>query len=116
MAGVSTPVAHSRVIAKPKPWWKTRSRKRSQFLTAMLFISPWIIGLFAFILYPILYTIYLSFTRYGGFNDPVFIGLDNYTRMFSDPVFLKALYNTLYYTLLAVPIGVAVAMILAMAM
>ena len=116
MAGVSTAVPNSHVVAKQRPWWRTRSRKRSQFLTAMLFISPWIIGFLAFIIYPIFYTVYLSFTRYGGFNDPVFIGLDNYSRMLSDPVFHKALFNTLYYTLLAVPIGVAVAMMLAMAM
>jgi multiple sugar transport system permease protein len=116
MAGVATPIPNERATIKPKSWWKTRNTKRTQFLTAMLFISPWVIGLVAFILYPIFYTVYLSFTRYGGFNEPVYIGLDNYTRMFTDPVFHKALFNTLYYTLLAVPIGVVVAMILAMAM
>ena len=51
-----------------------------------------------------------------GIREPVFIGVQNYQRMVGDPLFLKAAYNTLYYTLLAVPIGVVVAMVLALAM
>ena len=100
---------------QPKRWWTSRIQ-RHQFLVAMVFIAPWVIGLLAFIVYPIFYTVYLSFTRYGGFNEPIYIGLDNYTRMFNDGLFLKSLYNTLYYTFLAVPIGACVAMVLALAM
>jgi multiple sugar transport system permease protein len=100
---------------QPKRWWSSRTQ-RHQFLIAMVFIAPWVIGLLAFIIYPIFYTVYLSFTRYGGFNEPVYIGLDNYTRMFNDGVFMTSLYNTLYYTFLAVPIGACVAMVLALAM
>ena len=58
----------------------------------------------------------LSFTRYSGFGEPLWIGLANYQRMFTDDLFWLSLYNTLYYTLLAVPIGVVVAMVLALAM
>lgn len=82
----------------------------------MVFIAPWVIGLLAFIVYPIFYTVQLSFTRYGGFNEPIYIGLDNYTRMFTDSLFRTSLYNTLYFTFLAVPIGACVAMVLALAM
>lgn len=115
--GGAVAAAGDRSLTTPRPrsLWESPTR-RSQFLTAMVFISPWVIGLLAFIVYPIGYTIYLSFTRYGGFTDPQFIGFDNYTRMFNDAVFRTALWNTLYYTFLAVPIGVAVAMILALAM
>ena len=66
--------------------------------------------------FPILYTFYLSLTRYSGIKEPIFIGAQNYERMFGDPLFWKAIYNTFYYTLLAVPIGVVVAMVLALAM
>lgn len=115
--GGAVAAAGDRSLTKPraKSLWESPTR-RSQFLTAMVFIAPWVIGLIAFILYPIGYTVYLSFTRYGGFSPPEFIGLDNYTRMFNDAVFRTALWNTLYYTFLAVPIGVAVAMVLALAM
>ena len=66
--------------------------------------------------FPILYTFFLSLTRYSGIRPPVLIGIANYQRMAADPLFLKSAYNTLYYTLLAVPIGVVVAMGLALAM
>lgn len=104
----------------------SRSLKRSRFhLTrgerkklalGLLFISPWIVGFLTLLAYPIYYTVQLSFTNYGGFTDPVWIGLDNYRRLIDDNVFRTSLYNTLYYTAFAVPIGVVVAMALALAM
>lgn len=90
--------------------------ERKNLLLGLLFISPWIIGFLIFLLYPFYYTIKLSFTQYGGFDDPVWIGLDNFKQMFHDDVFRKAVWNTIYYTAFAVPIGVVVAMALAMAM
>ncbi len=90
--------------------------ERKNFLLAMLFISPWLFGFLAFLIYPIWYTVRLSFTRYGGFGDPLWIGLDNYRYMLDDSLFIKSLWNTAYYTGLAVPIGVVVAMVLALAM
>jgi multiple sugar transport system permease protein len=90
--------------------------ERKNFWLAMLFISPWIFGFLVFLAYPIWYTLDLSFTQYGGFGDPVPIGLDNYRRMLDDNVFWKSVWNTVYYTALAVPIGVVVAMVLALAM
>jgi multiple sugar transport system permease protein len=82
----------------------------------LLFISPWLFGFLALGVFPILYTFYLSLTRYSGLREPILIGGANYQRMAADPLFWKAAYNTLYYTLLAVPIGVVVAMCLALAM
>ena len=82
----------------------------------LLFISPWIVGFIALTAYPIYYTARLSFTRYSGFGEPEWIGLANFQRMFTDDLFWLSLSNTLYYTLLAVPIGVVVAMVLALAM
>jgi len=82
----------------------------------LLFISPWLFGFLAFSIFPILYTFFLSLTRYSGIRAPVVIGLANYERMTTDPLFWKSAYNTLFYTALAVPIGVVMAMILAIAM
>lgn len=93
----------------------TRGERRS-LLLALIFISPWIVGFVAFLVYPIYYTFRISFTRYSGFGNPTWIGLANYRRMFDDQVFHIALWNTFYYTALAVPIGVIVAMVLALAM
>ena len=82
----------------------------------LIFISPWLVGFILLSIFPVLYTFYLSLTRYSGLKAPVFIGIQNYQRMAADPLFLKAAYNTLFYTALAVPIGVLVAMVLAIAM
>src|SRR6185436_4918598 len=90
--------------------------ERRNLMWGLLFISPWLFGFIVFGIFPILYTFFLSLTRYSGIRPPVLIGIANYQRMVADPLFLKAAYNTLYYTLLAVPIGVVVAMSLAMAM
>jgi multiple sugar transport system permease protein len=89
---------------------------RRNFLLGMLFISPWLVGFVSFLVYPIVANVWYSFTDYSGFGEAEFIGLDNYSRMRSDDLFWKSLYNTLYYTLLAVPIGVVVAITLALAM
>jgi multiple sugar transport system permease protein len=108
------------------PGTTTKSRRPSRFgigaierrnlRWGLLFISPWLFGFIVLGIFPILYTFYLSLTRYSGIRAPVLIGAANYQRMVADPLFLKAAYNTLYYTLLAVPVGVVVAMVLAMAM
>jgi multiple sugar transport system permease protein len=96
-------------------WWQSKSQRKN-LLLALVFIGPWLIGLLAFTVYPIFYTVRLSFTRYGGFNDPIWIGLANYRRMLDDNLFQTSVWNTLYFTGLAVPIGVVVAMVLALAM
>jgi multiple sugar transport system permease protein len=87
-----------------------------QLRTAAPFVVPWIIGFLAFTLYPIIYSLYLSFQQYSGFGDAVPVGIANYRHMVNDPLFWKALFNTAYYTALAVPIGLVVAIVLALLM
>lgn len=111
-----TPTIDRRVYSKKRAWWHSKT-ERKQLLMALIFIGPWLIGLLAFTIYPIYYTVRLSFTKYAGFGEIEWVGLANYRRMlFEDPVFWKAMGNTFYYTGLAVPIGVVVAMVLALAM
>jgi multiple sugar transport system permease protein len=88
---------------------------RSLFL-GLLFISPWIIGFCLFLVYPLLSNFYLGMTQYSGFGEPEWIGLHNYEELVQDPLFWGSLYNTFYYVVLAVPLGVAVAIVLALAM
>jgi len=90
--------------------------ERRNLALGLLFISPWIVGFVAFLLYPFIYTIRIGFTQYSGFGDPLWIGLENYQQLFRDDLFWKSLYNTLFYTGLAIPVGVVVAMGLALAM
>ena len=111
----ATPAMQPVIFKRKRRFWPTKL-ERKQLALASIFIGPWLIGLVGFIIYPIAFTVYLSFTKFGGIKDPVWIGLANYERFFSDPNFSKALYVTLYYTLLAVPLGLVIAIILATAM
>lgn len=89
-------------------------RERRKLLLGLLFISPRIVGFLALTVYPVFYTLRISFTRYSGFGDPMWIGLANYKALWTDTVFWQSLQNTLYYTVLAVPIGIVIAMAIAM--
>ena len=110
------PIAATAPTAGPRRLrWPTR-RERRNLVKGLLFISPWLVGFVVFLLYPILYTVRISFTRYSGFGIPEQIGLDNYRQILNDDLFWISVYNTLYYTALAVPIGAVVAMVLALAM
>lgn len=60
-----------------------------------LFIAPFLIVFLAFSIYPVVRTLYLSFTDYSGFNEPSWIGLANYTRVFKDKLFWEAFGNTI---------------------
>lgn len=109
------PPADIAKVAQSPRWWQSKNERKNLRL-GLLFISPWIIGFLGLTLYPLIYTFYLSFTRFGGFLPPEWIGWANYERLWSDDLFWKSITNTFYYTLLAVPIGVVVAMVLALAM
>jgi multiple sugar transport system permease protein len=99
-----------------------RTRKRlirgdtRNLLYGLLFISPWIIGFSFFLVYPVLSNFHLGMTQYSGFGAPEWIGFQNYLALSKDPLFWTSLYNTFYYVILAVPLGVMVAIGLAIAM
>ncbi|NOY80292.1 MAG: sugar ABC transporter permease [Kiritimatiellaeota bacterium] len=70
------------------------------------FLSPWIVGFTFFGAGPILAAVFLSFTDYSIFTRPHWVGLANYRELlFQDPLVPKALFNTLFYTVFAVPLG-----------
>src|ERR1700724_4220395 len=92
------------------------SRDFRNLLLGLLFISPWIIGFFLFLVYPVLSNFHLGMTQYSGFGLPEWIGFANYEALFKDPLFWTSLYNTFYYVILAVPLGVFVAIACDLAM
>jgi multiple sugar transport system permease protein len=97
------------------PHWPHWSRQtRRDLRLGLLFISPWLIGFAAFYLYPALASLYYSFTDFKILSSPHWVGLDNYTKMLADPLFWKALGNTLYITVLGVPLAVMTALAIAL--
>lgn len=87
---------------------KSVSKKitQSNWFWGYLMIAPTMIGLLIFYLWPILQTIYFSFTTWGAFGNFSWVGIDNYTKLLHDPTTLKAFRNTLVFTVCTVPIGI----------
>ncbi len=80
-------------------------------------VAPTIVGLIILNIIPIFQTLDLSFYRSGDFGKGnIFVGFQNYIKMFSDPQVWDATMNTLKYTLIVVPITVCIAMLLAVAL
>jgi len=97
----------------PRQRGMTKTEKRNQVM-GMLFISPWLIGFLLFALFPLIASLYYSMTNYDFIRQPQFIGITNYVRLFTiDPDFWTVMYNTLYYVGFGVPLGIAVAFLIA---
>jgi multiple sugar transport system permease protein len=92
--------------------------QRRQTAWGLFFLTPWIIGFFAFQLLPIVMTTFLSFTDYtgtkefapGNFN---FVGLDNYARLLSDTYTLPSMAVTLKFALIGIPLGLIIPLLFA---
>lgn len=78
-----------------------------------VFVAPIMLGFIVFMVYPLIYSFYLSLTSSDGIMSPSFIGLENYSKLFKDQDFLKSLRVTLYFTVGTVPIGTVLALIVA---
>ncbi|WP_309070215.1 carbohydrate ABC transporter permease [Arthrobacter sp.] len=83
-------------------------------LAGYLFLTPWLIGLFALTLGPMLFSLYLAFTDYNLFTAPKWTGLGNFERMAGDTVFWGSVQITLIYVLVGTPIKLAAALGVAM--
>ena len=88
--------------------------ERRNLRNGLLFASPYIIGFLAFTFYPLVMSIYYSFCQYNVIASPIWIGLDNFRDLGKDEIFWTSLYNTLFYTVFSVPVGLAFSVALAL--
>lgn len=87
--------------------------ERRENLAGWLWISPWLVGFLAFMLAPALMSLYYSFTDYPLLEKPVWIGGENYARMFKDDVFRGALRKTVIYGAVSIPLATGFALVIA---
>lgn len=85
----------------------------NQRLGGLIFIAPALIGTFVFIIIPVICSFGLSFTRWDLLNPIEFVGLDNYTCIFTEPLFYKILLNTIVFALSTSVFGVIIPLVLA---
>jgi multiple sugar transport system permease protein len=92
-----------------------KSGKVRKAILGYLFASPWIASLCIFTIFAIFKVVQYSFSDFQVFKPPEWNGADNYVTLFTkDPLFARSLWNTFYYTIFAVPLGIIVALALAM--
>ena len=78
-----------------------------RWTTVLLFMSPWIIGFSVFIVYPMVSSLYFSFTHYDLLGSPQWVGFANYKYMFTEDIlFWKAIKNTVWFIVVAVPLQI----------
>lgn len=88
--------------------------ERKEFLFGWAFILPTVIGLVVLNIIPLIQTIYESFFKTGAFGKGnIFIGFDNYIRMFQDSQVWQALFNTFRYAIIEVPLSIVLSILLA---
>ena len=91
-----------------KKGWENRRR-----FAGYLFAGPWILGFLFFTVYPLLFSLYASFTRWT-FSQRIWTGISNYKLIFTDSEFWRCALNTLIYSVVSTPLTLVFAMFLAL--
>jgi multiple sugar transport system permease protein len=87
-----------------------------EWLEGYFFAAPFLIGFTVFVGFPMLFSVWLMFQRWDLLSSPVFVGFANIERALSDDRAIKALYNSAFYTVLAVPVQLIISFALALAL
>jgi multiple sugar transport system permease protein len=101
-------------ISRRRPRFNVSSQRGQDILTAYLCLAPWIIGLLAFTLGPMLFSFGLSFFESDLLVKTYWVGLQNYRELFADPLFWHSIQVTATYAFTSVPLSVITAMLIAL--
>ena len=92
---------------------KTSKLARDGAIWGLIMVAPTIIGLLVLNIYPFIETIYMGFSKSKPFGMFEFEGIDNYVEMFQNAEFWKATWNTILFCILTVPVGIFLALLVA---
>jgi multiple sugar transport system permease protein len=109
MTTQSAALTPAKVVEQPR----RRTLEQTQRRWGWIFLSPWIFGFLAFTLFPMLASLYFSFTNFQIGKPIEWIGLKNWTDLFTDPITLQSLGVTLRFGLFVVPMTLIIALLLA---
>lgn len=113
-AEATAPAEPARPGGAPRGSRRTGARQRAERRAAALFLAPDLLGLIVFLVLPMAGTFVLAFFRVSGFGEYEFVGLENFRRMLSDPMFFRSLGTTAVYVLVLVPVTFAASLGLAL--
>ncbi|WP_271223561.1 carbohydrate ABC transporter permease [Streptosporangium carneum] len=109
-------VTETRPTAKTRPARAaTRVRNRDGWWAAF-FLAPQVVGLLAFLVFPLGFAVVLAFMKWDGLGEKSWVGFDNFAAQLSDPDFGTAVWNTVKLAFLTVPVGLALALLIALAL
>ena len=106
-------ISINNIEAHVAPKAKKKGKLKDDTAWAWVMLLPNVIGFFMFMLVPVVATFVLSFMKYDMLTKPKFVGLGNYITMFKDPIVWEVTKNTALYTLLTVPFGMCISLLLA---
>jgi len=108
-------MSETKTVAKKLVTRKPLNRqKKAAWMWAYIFIAPITLGTLVFYVGPVLYSFYMSMTNWDGLRaEPMFIGVDNFIKLFQDPMILKEFVNTLVFSFGVVPVSIMLAIVLA---
>ncbi|MDO5722180.1 MAG: sugar ABC transporter permease [Actinomycetaceae bacterium] len=101
-------LAPNQSAATPIAPWRKRDK-----LWAVFFLAPQTIGIMVFTILPFILAFVLAFTDWNGFGPLRFVGLQNFIVQLTDPLFIRAVINTMIIALVTVPIGLFLAIVIA---
>lgn len=88
--------------------------RKNNILWVLLFLLPSLIGFLVFIIFPIIYSLGISFTDWDLINQMNFVGIENYRKLFLDPNFTNALKNTLLFIVGYLPLVMTIGLLIAL--
>ncbi len=91
--------------------WRRRDRR-----WGYVFVGPQLLGMTLFVVVPFIASMVLAFAQWDGLNDLSWVGFDNFRTEFADPLFWRSVVNTLLIALITVPVGLGLAVVLAVAL
>lgn len=92
---------------------KISKRHVKNWITAYIFIAPVVLGLGIFYIFPFFQNFWFGFNDVNKFNVTIFCGMDNYIKLLKDQELWEALWNTLKYVIVTVPVGMILSLIVA---
>lgn len=95
--------------------WRLSPLTRRELGYGLIFIAPWVIGFMLFTAYPILASLFYSFTDHDVLTPPAFVGIANYRDLLTtDHLFFTAVRNTLYFAVFSIPLHIVLSIAIAL--
>ena len=93
--------------------FNAKAISRRNLRNGLIFISPNFIGFICLTLLPTLTLFYIAFTKWSAFGNPVLNGVKNWVRLSHDKIFMTSVWNTIYYSIVHIPLTLVLAFALA---